>query len=154
MRPYSFEPARSSAQCKCSSVQVLVSDEPVVQLVCHCHDCQQFTGLDFVEAAFFCKEHCSVNGETLTESVQGGSGEEKINHYCASCKEPVYAEITVLNGAVAVLARRLSNFDFEPRSQVWLSHRAEGIELPIDSPYTLERPDDETIKLMLKGFYR
>ena len=143
----------ASARCNCGAVNITVSSEPVIQLVCHCHDCQQFSGLEFVEAAFFRRDACLISGETVAEKEKGGSGEDKVNHSCASCSTPMYVEVTVLNGAIALLADKLSPLRFEPLIHVWTSHKAPGVAIPEDIPQSPGRPGDEIVRVMLDGFF-
>jgi hypothetical protein len=143
----------SEARCKCGELRIAITESPVMQLVCHCKDCQAFSGLKFVEGAFFRQDACQISGNTICDTQKGGTGENKINHFCASCRAPMYIQVNVLNGAIAILANRLSPFEFEPKIHLWTSHMAKGVEIPTNIPQSPERPTDDIIQIMLKGFF-
>ena len=141
------------ARCDCGALVIEVSGPPVVQLTCHCHECQAFSGQDYVDGAFFRKDCCKIQGETRPQRLKGGTGSDKVHHACAACGTPLYVQVDALNGAVAILASRLSPFEFKSEAHVWTSQKAEGVELQDDIERTLERPPDEMVERMIKGFW-
>jgi hypothetical protein len=144
----------ASMRCGCEEFQLVVSKPPVVQLVCHCNDCQAFSGLKFVKAAFFRKNDCHIVGQTSVEIVVGGTGAEKLHHFCTFCGEPVYVQIKALNDAVAIFADKLSPFDFAAEAHIWTSQKAGGNEIPSQVPQSLGSPPEEIVKRMINGFWK
>ena len=145
---------KASAHCSCGGVQLTVSSPPVVQLVCHCEECQAFSGLTFVKGAFFKKEDCRIEGQTSTETLTGGTGAEKEHHSCYSCGEPIYIQVRALNDAVAVMADKLSPFEFAAEVHIWTSQKAHDTEIPSDLPQSPSSPPEEIVERMINGFWK
>lgn len=141
------------ARCECGALEVHVSGPPVVQLTCHCRDCQAFSGQDCVAGAFFRKESCRITGSSRSESLHGGTGSEKRHHACAVCGTPLYVEVEALNGAVAILAGRLAPFSFQSEVHVWTSQKAAGSGIPADARQVPGPPPEDVVQRMMKGFW-
>lgn len=143
-----------TARCDCGELELLVSSPPVVQLVCHCSDCQTFSGQKFVEAAFFRKESCQVKGQTRSETLDGGTGTAKVHHSCQTCGTPLFVRVGALNGAVAIMATRLAPFEFEAAAHIWTSHKAEGVTIADAMLQSPGRPPEEIVERMINGFWK
>ena len=143
-----------SAHCSCGRLRLTVSSPPVVQLVCHCKECQAFSGLKFVKGAFFKKDDCWIEGQTGIETLTGGTGAEKLHHSCLSCGDPVYVQVRALNDAVAILADKLSPFEFAAEAHIWTSQKADGIEIPSELPQSPSSPPEEVVERMINGFWK
>jgi hypothetical protein len=144
----------ASVRCGCDEFKLVVSKSPVVQLVCHCNECQAFSGLKSVRAAFFRKNDCHMVGQTTIETLIGGTGAEKLHHSCKACGEPVYVQVKALNDAVAIFADKLSPFDFAADAHIWTSQKAEGNEIPLALLQSPGSPPEEIVRRMLKGFWK
>jgi hypothetical protein len=48
------------AQCRCGAIELKIAGEPVVQLYCHCDDCQSALGAAYVPAAVYPAEAVEV----------------------------------------------------------------------------------------------
>ncbi len=145
---------KAVAHCACGELELQVSSPPIVQLTCHCRDCQAFSGRDFVDGAFFRKDSCRIRGKTASETLQGGTGADKLQHSCASCGEPLYVQVGALNGAIAILASRLSPFTFESEAHIWTSHSVDGTKIPEGVPQTSGPPPDDLVERMINGFWK
>ncbi|MEH6592280.1 MAG: GFA family protein [Halioglobus sp.] len=119
-----------SARCECGALTLQIKGEPVVQLVCHCKDCRVFSGMPYIEAAFFQPDGISVRGQASSTTMKGGTGFGKTHYSCASCQTPLYVTVAALNGAAAVMANRLTPFKFEPQVHIWTSEKAHGVTIP------------------------
>jgi hypothetical protein len=61
--------------CLCGAVRYTTTAEPVMSAVCHCRDCQRFTGSAFGALVGVPKEALSIHGTMKTFTSLGGSGE-------------------------------------------------------------------------------
>jgi len=145
---------KASAQCECGQLKLEVSSPPVVQLVCHCKECQAFSGSRFVNGAFFRKDDCQIEGKTSIETLIGGTGANKLHHSCSVCGDPIYVQVTALNGAVAIQAEKLSPFEFSVDAHVWTSQKASDTVIPEDVPQSPSTPPDDIVKRMVKSFFK
>ena len=80
----------ASAHCNCGELKLMVSSPPVVQLVCHCKECQDFSGLPFVKGAFFRKEDCLIEGQSSIETLVGGTGAAAQGRYQSHSPVPLH----------------------------------------------------------------
>lgn len=145
--------AKASASCECGAVTIHIDGPPVVQLVCHCRDCRDFSGMACVEAAFFMNADCSVTGELESVTIAGGTGFEKTHYSCANCKAPLYVSVGALNGAWAVMAERISPFTFEAMAHIWTSEAVENVAIPAGLPHSPQAPPKEIVDAMVSSFW-
>ena len=145
--------SNTSARCKCGALEIHVDGPPVVQLVCHCSDCQAFTAMPFSDIVFFKPEQCRVAGQTNTTTTQGNSGFDKTHYFCASCQTPVYVTVAVLNGAVAVIASQLSAFTFEPEAHIWTCEKADNVTIPAEAIQSSGLPPKALADSMVAAFW-
>lgn len=145
---------KSIASCECGALKLHVSGPPVVQLTCHCKECQEFSGLDFVEGGFFRKENCQIIGNSKSETLQGGTGSPKIHNSCPSCETPLYVQVEALNGAIAIIAARLSPFAFESEGHIWTSQKAASTIVPAGAAQTTGPPPENVVERMIEGFWK
>ena len=142
-----------SANCECGALSVNIEGPPVVQLICHCSDCQAVTGLPYFELAFFTPNACHADGDVHSITMQGGTGSDKTHYACAKCATPLYGIVSVLNGAVAVAANRISSFNFEPQAHIWTSEKVDEILIPEGIAHTAEGPPKDIVDIMVASFW-
>jgi hypothetical protein len=142
-----------SARCGCGALELTIHGAPVVQLVCHCSDCQAFTAMPFSNIVFFKPDQCHVNGQATTSTFKGNSGFDKTHYACASCQTPVYVAVAVLNGAVAVIASQLLGFTFEPEAHIWTSEKADDVVIPAGALQSSRLPPKVLADSMVSAFW-
>jgi hypothetical protein len=142
-----------SARCECGAVDLHAKGAPVMQLVCHCSDCRDFSGMPCLEIAFFQPDECSVHGKFNSTTMSGGTGFDKTHYSCAICKTPLYVTIAALNGACAVIANRLSPFNFEPQAHIWTSEKFDDVTIPAGVTQSSEAPPKEIVDIMVSSFW-
>jgi len=81
-----------SGGCLCGKVRYTVSSAPVMCAVCHCRDCQRFTGSAFVSAMRVPVDAVSVQGELKTVEMAGSSGQVIRRHFCPDCGSSIFGE--------------------------------------------------------------
>jgi len=147
------ETTRTSAHCACGALALQIDAAPVVQLVCHCKDCRDFSGMPYVEAAFFKADVCSATGQVNSTTLQGGTGSDKTHYSCEICNTPLYVRVAALNGAWAVMASRISSFVFKPQAHIWTSEKADDVSIPAGIAQTPGRPPKEVVDTMVSSFW-
>lgn len=145
--------AKATAQCECGKCSLEITTPPVVQLVCHCADCRALTGMPYTEGVFFTASGCTVQGPTKSQTMKGGSGYDKTYYSCSKCGTSLYATVNALNGAWAVLANRLTTFEFKAQAHVWTSEKAEGVTIPASMAQSPNAPPKEIRDIMLRAFW-
>ena len=71
--------------CLCGAVRYTAEANPTSATVCHCRDCQKFTGSAFAALVRVPKEALTIAGTLKTFRSIGGSGNPILRHFCPEC---------------------------------------------------------------------
>jgi hypothetical protein len=72
--------------CACGAVRYKLADGPFVQLVCHCADCQEASGSEFVETLLVAADRLSMLGDELKFfPVEASTGRTIKRGFCENC---------------------------------------------------------------------
>jgi hypothetical protein len=108
--------------CLCGRVRYSVSGEPAFSGICHCRNCQRYTGSAFETVMAFPAASVSVQGELKTYDDTGDSGQPVHRRFCPNCGSGVIAEVDVLPGLTIILAGTLDDPGaFKPTVDVYWS---------------------------------
>jgi hypothetical protein len=78
--------------CLCGAVRYTAEADPTSATVCHCRDCQKFTGSAFAALVRVAKEAVTLEGTLKTFSSIGGSGNPIRRHFCPECGSSIAEE--------------------------------------------------------------
>jgi len=78
--------------CLCGAVRYITEVDPTSATVCHCRDCQKFTGSAFAALVRVSKEALTIEGTLKTFSSLGGSGNPILRHFCPECGSSIAEE--------------------------------------------------------------
>jgi hypothetical protein len=78
--------------CLCGAVRYTAEADPATATICHCRDCQKFTGSAFAALVRVSKEKLTLNGMLKTFSSIGGSGNPLLRHFCPECGSSIAEE--------------------------------------------------------------
>ena len=78
--------------CLCGAVPYTAEADPTSATVCHCRDCQKFTGSAFAALVRVPKEALTIEGTLKTFSSLGGSGNPILRHFCPECGSSIAEE--------------------------------------------------------------
>ena len=70
--------------CLCGAVRYTAEADPTSATVCHCRDCQKFTGSAFATLVRVAKEARTIEGTLKTFNSIGGSGNPTLRHSALS----------------------------------------------------------------------
>jgi len=97
-----------------------VTGEPAFSGLCHCRNCQHYTGSAFEALIAFPAASVSVQGELKTYDDTGDSGQPVHRRFCPNCGSGVVNEVDVLPGVTIVLAGTLDDpAAFKPTMDVY-----------------------------------
>jgi hypothetical protein len=114
--------AKITGGCLCGRVRYTVTGEPVFSGLCHCRNCQRYTGSSFEAVIAFPAPSVSVQGELKTYNDTGDSGQPVRRNFCPDCGSGIIAEADVLPGLTLVLAGTLDEpAVFKPTMDVYWS---------------------------------
>jgi hypothetical protein len=88
--------------CLCGAVRYTTTAEPVTTLVCHCRDCQRFSGSAFGAMVVVPKEALTINGTMKAFTSLGGSGKPIVRHFCPECGSSIAEETGNAPGRVVL----------------------------------------------------
>lgn len=80
----------------------MLSDEPKLTLVCHCTDCQKYTGSAFGVFAIIKKTKFALSGELKGYTTKGESGRVNTRYFCGTCGSSIYSELEKAPGIVVI----------------------------------------------------
>jgi hypothetical protein len=80
-------------RCHCGSVKLALKGEPVIQLYCHCDDCQAAHGAAYVAAAIYPAGSVEImQGATKTMAIR-----ETPRLRCEDCGQHLFSELARVN---------------------------------------------------------
>jgi hypothetical protein len=94
--------AKITGGCLCGAVRYTADADPSSVTVCHCLDCQKFTGSAFAALLRASKDALTIEGTVKTFSSVGGSGNPLLRHFCPECGSSI-AEESVARPGIMVL---------------------------------------------------
>jgi hypothetical protein len=109
--------------------------------------------MPYTALAFFQPDRCSAHGQNYSTVMKGGTGSDKTHHSCASCQTPLYVTVAALNGALAVIAKQISTFKFEPQVHIWTSEKAVGVTIPPGVTQSSGVPPKQIAGKMVSSFW-
>ena len=92
--------AQLTGGCLCGAVRYTSTAEAVRSIVCHCRDCQRFTGSVFGALAIVPRELLTIDGTMKTFISPGGSGKPTQRHFCPECGSSIAMEVANGPGAM------------------------------------------------------
>ena len=105
------------AQCRCGAIGLKIAGEPVVQLYCHCDDCQAAHGAAYVPAAIYPAHAVEVVRGKPTPMVVKATQ----RMCCADCGAYLFSEIATV-GMRSVSGYLLPKGAFKPQFHVQCAH--------------------------------
>ena len=93
--------------CLCGAVRYTAEADPTSATVCHCRDCQKFTGSAFAALIRVAKEAMTIEGTLKTFSSIGGSGNPILRHFCPECGSSIAEESGTRPGIIILMSGRL-----------------------------------------------
>ena len=130
--------ATMSGGCLCGQVRYTLTGNPELSGLCHCRDCQRYTGSAFEPLLIFDANSIDLRGELKTFEVKGGSGKSVHRRFCPNCGSGVVNELDSLPGKIIVLVGSLDDPSlFVPQIEVfceamqpWLQIGGERTKFP------------------------
>lgn len=95
--------------CLCGAVRFTAQTDTFGATICHCRDCQKFTGAAFAALVPVQKDALTVTGPVKTHTAAGGSGKPVLRTFCAECGSSLFEEPTVRPGLAILFAGTFDN---------------------------------------------
>jgi hypothetical protein len=116
--------------CLCGKVRYNANVEPTFTGICHCEDCQKFTGSAFSVVVAVPKSALSVQGKVSTFSKSGDSGKSIERQFCPECGSSIIDEAQVMPDTVMISAGTLDDPTWvKPAMQIFCDSAQPWVEL-------------------------
>ena len=114
--------AEITGGCLCGRVRYTLSGEPAISGLCHCRNCQRYTGSAFEPVMVFPSANVSIQGELKTYEDKGDSGKAVLRRFCPNCGSGIIAEAEAMPNLAIIL---VGGFDdpsvFTPTMEIFCS---------------------------------
>jgi hypothetical protein len=105
------------AECRCGAIGLKIAGEPLVQLYCHCDDCQSAHAAAYVPSAIYPAESVEVVRGKPTPTIVKSTRRMR----CAACGAYLFSELPSV-GMRSVSAYLLPMGRFKPQFHVQCAH--------------------------------
>jgi len=129
-------PESIAGGCLCGEIRYEIQAEPTVSFICHCTDCQKFTGSVFAADLFFPRESFRIlSGAPTKFTVTAESGKKVEREFCGKCGASLFENLEKLPDLIAVTAGSLDdNSVFKPARHIWTKSQVATIQVNDDLP--------------------
>ncbi|KAJ9662628.1 hypothetical protein H2198_001300 [Neophaeococcomyces mojaviensis] len=93
----------TTGSCLCGDIKYEYTGDPAVTALCHCTDCQKWTGAAYTSNAVVPRTNFRVtSGTPKTWDVKGDSGKINKHFFCGQCGSSLYTELEVMPDVTCV----------------------------------------------------
>ena len=107
-------------ECHCGQIRLTAEVDPATVRVCHCADCQTFSGGAFRIGVAAAAQGVTIEGELKRYIKVADSGNERVQAFCPNCGSAIYAadakDPKVLFLRTPMLAQK---DELLPQQQIW-----------------------------------
>jgi|SRR5579863_6678376 len=127
--------------CLCGAVRYTAETDPTSATICHCRDCQKFTGSPFAALVLVSRENLTIEGALKTFSSIGGSGNPILRHFCPECGSSVAEEPGTRPG---IMVLNVGTFDdpslAKPGREIFRDDAIGWVQVAGEMPRFAKRP--------------
>src|ERR1019366_9874449 len=141
--------------CACGKLRYECDEKPIVQLICHCRDCQRASGSAFAAVLFVPSDRLTFKrAEPKYHSVKAESGRTMQRGFCGECGSPllIYRPETPI-----VTLLQVASLDdpsvFTPSFEVWVSKADPWHPLHPDTVKFDEGPSVEAVRSPIAEYF-
>jgi hypothetical protein len=122
--------AEIAGGCLCGKVRYSASGDPAFVGICHCRDCQKFTGSAFAVVIGVPKPAFSLQGKVSTYSKTGDTGKSIERQFCPECGSSIADEASALPSVVMISSGTLDDPSWvKPAMQIYCDSAQPWVEL-------------------------
>jgi len=116
--------------CLCGKVRYSAKADPAFVGVCHCKNCQRFSGTAFASVVGLPKPALKLQGELKTFTDRGDSGKAMLRRFCPECGSSVIEEAEAMPNMVMVLIGTLDDASWvKPTMEIYLDSAQPWVSL-------------------------
>ena len=119
--------------CLCGAVRYSASGEPRFTGLCHCTDCQKFTGSAFAVVVGVPASAVSITGKLGSFTKNGDSGKPMERRFCPQCGSAIVDVASAMPEIMMIAAGTLDDPSWlKPRSQIFCDSAQPWVDLQGD----------------------
>ena len=127
--------------CLCGAVRYSAETEQTEAIICHCTDCQKFTGAAFAALVPLQKSALTITGPVKTHTGVGGSGKPILRNFCVECGSSLFEEPGTRPGMAILCAGTLDDpASVTPAREIFRDDGFAWVEVHGDMPRFAKRP--------------
>ncbi|KAE8381267.1 Mss4-like protein [Aspergillus bertholletiae] len=108
-----------AGSCMCGATAYASDSEPLVTALCHCVDCQKWTGGAFTSNVIVPRESFKVTkGEPSFYDITGASGKNNRHFFCGRCGSSLFTELDLMADKTVIKAGTLDGGEANLRNKV------------------------------------
>jgi hypothetical protein len=116
--------------CLCGRVRYSSDAAPAFMGICHCRNCQRFTGSAFESVVALPKSEVAIEGEVKIYQDTSDAGRPMQRGFCPNCGSSLIAEAAVMPGILMVLAGTLDDPSvMQPGMEIYCSSAQPWVNL-------------------------
>ena len=122
--------AQIAGGCLCGKVRYSASGDPAFVGICHCRDCQKFTGSAFAVVIGVPKSAFSLQGQVATYSKAGDTGKSIERRFCPVCGSSIADEASAVPDMVMISSGTLDDPSWvKPAMQIYCDSAQPWVQL-------------------------
>lgn len=119
------------ASCACGKVQFKSNNNPVIQLCCHCTDCQDALKDAYATIAFFEAKSTDTSGPIEERHYEAESGSRTVREFCSECGTAMFDKSGGFPGLIGVITKQIdAPFEENPSCHVWVRSKLPSVSIP------------------------
>jgi hypothetical protein len=127
--------------CLCGQVHYRAEAEPAFVGVCHCSDCQKFSGSAFVTVVGVPRPALQLTGTLKTFTKPGDSGKPIHRRFCPECGSGIMDEADALPGVAMINAGTLDDTSWvKPAMEIFCDSAQPWVKLGGDLKHFARMP--------------
>jgi hypothetical protein len=127
--------------CLCGAVRYIAEVDSPSATICHCRDCQKFTGSAFAALVLVPKPGFAITGPVKTHTGTGGSGLPILRHFCSECGSSIAEEPGTRPGMVILCVGTFDNPNsVPPGREIFRDDALSFVHIAGDMPRFAKRP--------------
>ena len=145
-------PSAFTGKCACGQVKYESSEPPIVQLICHCRDCQRASGGS--GAALAIDRLNFTAAQPKYYSVTARSGRTMRRGFCQDCGSPISIRRPETPMVEFIHAASLDNpSSFAPSCEVWVSSAETWHQMhPVAQKFETD-PSPEAVRDQIRTYF-
>ncbi len=139
--------------CACGRTSYTLNDTPILEVVCHCVDCQRASGGAFAALLFVAGPRLTIRGEAPKYfATTGKSGRVLERGFCPECGTPLLLRWPNNNKLMLLHAGSLEQpATFSPAIELWCSQAADWHPTFDGVAKSAEGPDRQVLKAAIEA---